>query len=449
VVPNRLGAGRALTAAVARIVRTQFRNIAPRSTTSGLFGIASAKVMKVITMPIHSDARSATTAKCLLVVVKVANRCNLNCDYCYMFNAGDISFKRRPPVMPLTIVDAMITRIAAHCRRHKLSRFVFVLHGGEPLLAPMSFYRHFVQTAKSELKDVAVEFRLQTNGIRLTDEWCMLFRELEIGVGISLDGPRAANDRHRVDHKGRGSFDRTMAGWKRAVRHGLRPGLLIVIDIETDPLEVFDLVKKMNPPAVDFLLPDATYDKPPRRGANASVQSPHGQWLIKIFDAWTREDNPAIKIRVFNHVMRSILGRADGFDGIGSGLNEVLVIESDGEIQAVDSLRVCKNEITSSPYNVTDNELDDAFQDKLIQLYYSAHSSSLCSTCQNCSIHRICGGGFLPHRFSSKNDFDNPSIYCNDLKTMIRHVGDWFVAELPPDTETIYSPESIMKARAM
>jgi uncharacterized protein len=394
-------------------------------------------------MSAHPDVHSVTSTKCSLVVVKVANRCNLNCDYCYMFNGGDVSFRRRPPIMPLTIVDATIRRVSAHCRRHKLPRFVFILHGGEPLLAPMSFYRHFVQTAKAELKDVEVEFRLQTNGTRITDEWCMLFRELEIGIGISLDGPRLANDRHRVDHKGRGSFDRTMAGWKRAVRHGLRPGLLMVIDIETDPLEVFDLVKNMNPPAVDFLLPDATYDKPPPAGANASQPSTYGQWLVKIFDAWTRDDNAAIKIRVFNQIMRSILGRSDGFDAIGTGPNEVLVIESDGEIQAVDSLRVCKNELTSSPYNVTTSELDDAFDDKLIQLYYSAHSSSLCSACQGCSIRPICGGGFLPHRFSTRNGFDNPSVYCDDLKAVIRHVGGWFVAELPPGIEPVHSPVSL------
>src|SRR5262249_3449852 len=154
------------------------------------------------------------------------------------------------------------------------------------------------------------------NATRLTDEWCLLFRKLEIGIGISLDGPKATNDRHRLDHKGRGSFDRTIAGWNRAVSHGLNPGLLMVIDITTDPIEVFNLVKELNPPVVDFLFPDATYDKPPP-GHQSSQESAYGEWLLKIFDAWTREGNPHLKIRVFNHIMRSVLGRTDGFDAIG------------------------------------------------------------------------------------------------------------------------------------
>lgn len=333
--------------------------------------------------------------------------------------------------MPLPIADAMIRRVSAHCRRHKLSNFTFVFHGGEPLLAPMSFYRHVVHAAKEELKDIGVVFALQTNGIRITDEWCMLFRELDIGIGISLDGPKSANDQHRVDHKGRGSFDRVMAGWRLAVRHGLHPGLLMVVDLETDPLGVFDLLQTMNPSYVDFLFPDATYDKPPSGGAITSGRSPYGQWLLKIFRAWTHEDNPEMKIGIFNHVMRSMLGRTDGTDGMGSRHNEILVIESDGEIQAVDVLRVCENGLTSSVYNVTNDELDDAYQDDLIRLYFSAHSS-LCSTCQSCSYRPICGGGYLPHRFSSKNGFDNPSVYCNDIKALIDSIGTWFLAEIPP-----------------
>jgi uncharacterized protein len=33
-----------------------------------------------------------------------------------------------------------------------------------------------------------------------------------------------------------------------------------------------------------------------------------------------------------------------------------------------------------------------------------------------------CGGGYLPHRFSSKNGYDNPSVYCDDLYAMFEHV---------------------------
>ena len=33
-----------------------------------------------------------------------------------------------------------------------------------------------------------------------------------------------------------------------------------------------------------------------------------------------------------------------------------------------------------------------------------------------------CGGGYLPHRFSRKNGFDNPSVYCDDLYAMFENM---------------------------
>jgi uncharacterized protein len=370
---------------------------------------------------------------CKLLVVKVAARCNLNCNYCYMFNGGDLSYLRRPAIMSTQIVKSMMRRVAAHCRRHSLSKFTFVLHGGEPLLAPPSFYRTFAESVKTLLSDnIEVTLALQTNGTLITEEWCRLFQELGIGIGISLDGPQEINDRQRLDHKGRGSFDRVLAGWNLAVSNGLKPGLLVVIDTSSDPKKVFDLVKKLDPRTVDFLFPDATHDKLPPGYSVNSQSTAHADWLIEVFRAWVADDDPKMRIRVFSNIMRSILGKNDGFDALGTGDNQVLVIESDGEIQPVDVLRFCKEGITSTRYNVEEHDLDEAFEDPLIRLYYGSHKR-LCSTCNACNLRGICGGGFLPHRYSTKGGFQNPSVYCRDLTKLITNVSQWFVSNLPDE----------------
>jgi hypothetical protein len=33
-----------------------------------------------------------------------------------------------------------------------------------------------------------------------------------------------------------------------------------------------------------------------------------------------------------------------------------------------------------------------------------------------------CGGGYLPHRFSKENGYDNPSVYCDDLYETFEHI---------------------------
>ena len=37
-------------------------------------------------------------------------------------------------------------------------------------------------------------------------------------------------------------------------------------------------------------------------------------------------------------------------------------------------------------------------------------------------VVEACGGGYLPHRFSKLNGFDNPSVYCADLYATLDYI---------------------------
>jgi uncharacterized protein len=373
--------------------------------------------------------RTLASPRCRLIVVKATERCNLNCSYCYMFNGGDQSYMRRPPVMSEAVSDAMFRRVRAHCSAHGIDSFTFVLHGGEPMVAPPKFYRRFVERARQVLEpDVAVRFAMQTNGTLMSEEWCSALRDLDIGLSFSIDGPRADHDRYRVDRRGRGSFDRVMQGWNLAVASGLRPGALVVVNLQSDPIATYDLLKTMQPSTVDFLLPDATHDKPPAGLAPGGTS--YADWLLTIFRCWQAEGGGGLKIRLFLQLMRSLVGKQEGYDILGRGEIEVLVVETDGEIQPLDGLRVCADGIADTPYNVLRNELDDAYSLPLIRQYHSAHHS-LPDTCTQCRLVEVCGGGFLAHRFQLQNGFDNPSVYCADLQKLILEVHKWLAPRLP------------------
>jgi uncharacterized protein len=45
--------------------------------------------------------------------------------------------------------------------------------------------------------------------------------------------------------------------------------------------------------------------------------------------------------------------------------------------------------------------------------------------CNACHERAICGGGYLPHRYSRTNGFDNPSIWCQDLLKLFAHVRNY------------------------
>ena len=71
-------------------------------------------------------------------VVKVHSRCDLACDYCYMYELADQTWRDRPRRMSVEIADRAAFRIGEHARAHRMTSVDLILHGGEPLLADLN-----------------------------------------------------------------------------------------------------------------------------------------------------------------------------------------------------------------------------------------------------------------------------------------------------------------------
>ncbi len=75
-------------------------------------------------------------------VVKIASRCNLNCDYCYEYNMGDDSWKKQSKYMSLEIAKQLKSRIVEHLIDHNEIDQIFIsFHGGEPLSVGAEDYK--------------------------------------------------------------------------------------------------------------------------------------------------------------------------------------------------------------------------------------------------------------------------------------------------------------------
>ena len=86
----------------------------------------------------------------------------------------------------------------------------------------------------------------------------------------------------------------------------------------------------------------------------------------------------------------------------------------------------------STDLNVDHNSLNEVLNHQGVIIRQSG-ISGLCDTCINCEIVSICGGGYYPHRYSSKNGFNNPSVYCDALYSLINHIKDKITTELQPN----------------
>jgi sulfatase maturation enzyme AslB (radical SAM superfamily) len=105
---------------------------------------------------------------------------------------------------------------------HRARRVTVAWQGGEPTLMNLDFFRRSVELVeKYRRPGQVVEHTFQTNGILLDDDWCTFFKEHNLLVGLSVDGPREIHDAYRFDRRGQGTFDRVMQGWRHLCRHGV------------------------------------------------------------------------------------------------------------------------------------------------------------------------------------------------------------------------------------
>jgi uncharacterized protein len=371
---------------------------------------------------------------CNEAVVKIVSRCNINCSYCYMYHKGDESYKLQPKLMSPEVATAFFTRVRSHCLEHNIATYYIALHGGEPLLAGKEFIRNFVTQAREILlPEVTPRFALQTNGILLDNEWYSLFNELEIALGISIDLVPSSHDKYRVDHKGKGTYERVVAGFKKAetsVFNKENIGVLGVMDIDTDPMEVYDHYASLGIAKYDLLFPDNTYeDLPPglKNFSSDRFNTPYANWLIQLFDRWFHDEKRP-RIRLFKHLVDLILGKKIGFDFLGTDVNRLIVVETDGSIEPVDSLKICGDSFTKANLNVLTHTIDEALQTDLLSLFFN-YRHTLPAQCVSCPVNHICAGGFLPHRYSREKGFDNPTLYCLDFMKFIIHVQNVIVAQ--------------------
>jgi len=358
------------------------------------------------------------------VVLKVHQRCNLACDYCYVYTMADQSWRNRPALMAPGTWQAAASRMSEHAAAHRLPAMRLVLHGGEPLLAGPDVLAALIRDFRTVFDGVChLDVRVQTNGTLLDAAMLDRLREYGVTVGVSLDGTPADNDRHRIHADGRSSFATVDRALRLLGTEAYRPafaGLLCTVDPSTDPVAAYDHLLRYQPPMIDFLLPHANWSDPPVRSP-ALGPTPHGDWLTRIFDRWYDAVRQETSVRLFEDVLALALGGAGRSEQIGLSPVAVVVVETDGAIEQVDSLKSAYSGACHTGLTVFANPFDAALEHPGV-IARQIGRAALCETCLDCPVHAVCGGGHYAHRYRAGEGFHNPSVYCADMLRLIGHV---------------------------
>lgn len=362
-------------------------------------------------------------------IVKVHSRCDLSCDYCYMYEMADQSWRTQPRAMSAETAELTARRIGEHARSHDLDHVTLILHGGEPLLAGRDLITRLIAaTRRAAGSGTTVEASIQTNAVGLNDSYLRLFDELGVRVGVSVDGDATAHDRHRRFASGRGSYAAVAAALGRLQRlPHLYSGLLCTIDLRNDPVRTYEALAGFNPPRIDFLLPHGTWAQPPPGRVPDPSLTPYADWLTAVFDHWY--SRPRTRIRLFEEIMHLLLGGASNSEMVGLAPARMVVIETDGTVEQEDTLKIAFDGAPATGLHLSRDALDAALRLPQIAARQIG-AQALSEQCRFCSIHRVCGGGLYSHRYREGTGFSNPSVYCPDLMALIGHIRSQLQADL-------------------
>jgi uncharacterized protein len=357
-------------------------------------------------------------------IVKVHGRCNLACRYCYLYEGPDAGWRTRPAAAAPDVLARTALRIGEHARAHGMAALSLVLHGGEPLLAGADTLARFTDLVRDRVPaGCTVHATVQTNATLLTERRLAVLARHGIRVGISMDGGLPAHNALRTDRAGRPSWPAASRGARLIADRfpEAYAGILTVVDPTTGPVELYESLLALRPPALDLLLPHGNWSAPPPHWDDTGAR--YGKWLCAVFDRWWEAGRRETRVRLFEECIALLFGLPAATESLGLAPFDAVVVETDGSIEQVDSLKSCYEGAAATGLDVFRNTFDEALRHPGVAAR-QAGAASLAARCRTCPLLTVCGGGHYAHRYRAGNGFANPSVYCADLQLLIRHVAD-------------------------
>lgn len=150
------------------------------------------------------------------IILNISEDCNFRCKYCLF--SGQYSQVRTHSNKKMSrdtaqkAIDFAISMILKKKRNIKDKHFNIGFYGGEALLA-FPLIKDVIAYAKNQFKEKELDnlfgltFRLNSNGLLLTDETVAFLVQENIHLDISLDGPQEEHDKFRVNRNGEATWN--------------------------------------------------------------------------------------------------------------------------------------------------------------------------------------------------------------------------------------------------
>ncbi len=270
-----------------------------------------------------------------------------------------------------------------------------------------------------------VKFSIQTNATLITSEKAQYFKEYQLGVGVSIDGPQDIHDKWRVygGSKPRGSFKQVERGLRLCKEFGVRVGIYAVVTRDTlhhlpriaemlRDLEIFSFavesMAKIGRGGVH-----STYEPTPTEFFEAKKELI--DWLIQHNESAPPEQR--MSERTTKWMLYNIRHKSRGFMCLsapcGAGVNHIGV-STKGEVY------ICDNFLGDPKFIVGNVHADIPLENQVLEHavtdQFLQRLASKLPFCNTCNLRTICSQGCPAISYFNTGDLYTQPPMCEFYK---------------------------------
>lgn len=375
-------------------------------------------------LPGSTSIAPATRYRNMEVILKVTERCNINCTYCYFFNSTNQDFHGHPPYLQEITVHKLALFLTEAIKDSGVESLQIDLHGGEPMLMKKDRFDAMCTHLREHLEELCeLRLSIQTNAMLVDREWIEIFQKHQIHVGVSIDGPQEYHDQNRVDHKGRGTYAATKAGLdmlREARDNGsLQLSIICVINPDHNARFVFEhFVHELGIRNLHFLFPDETHDS-----FDTSQLSKFSEYVKTLLVAWSSLDDSRIRIRFLSKTLGLLTNGRESLQIYNANRESSLAftVASNGDLGPDDDFRNIEPLLFRTGASIFNTKLFEFLNLPEIKAFQNSKKVRP-QKCIECCWSPVCDAGTIVgsavQNFSHEDRYSNPNVYCSVLQDL-------------------------------
>jgi len=311
------------------------------------------------------------------------------------------------------VIDAICEKLLAKVSSDAAPTIVW--HAGEPTVVPLEWYRRAHKRLNAAASH-STTFRIQSNGLAISDDWIDFLEETGTRIGLSIDGPQRFHDTRRRTKSGAGTWTPVIKSLRRLQARGIYPNVISVLhpDCLSAADEFYQFYRDNNIADISFSIDET-------QGANLSssfdAQDHKPAITAFLVELLSRAfaDNYAMRIRDVERISDILAGNAQ-MENEQLEAWQVVVVGANGDVTTFSPEFL---EISSIPHNgfcfgnILTDDVHQLFENELV-LATQAEIRRGIEICRStCDYFHVCGGGAPANKISENGVLaSGETVFC-------------------------------------